>query len=277
MDLCLCARRGRRYHGESGVAEAEAGRAVTGHDRGETGADVAFAGTIRRHPAWYEHDRRRLRRRRSTGRQQRLQGPDRRSRLSARRRTWCDHQHRSGQPGWPRLLHGVLVRDPPQRLSGELPTGVDIANEVLGVLSSDGSVCVFTLAQSDLLIDVVGYTTTSDSMKTLTPKRFGESREGFTTFDGQSQGFGRTAAGSTTKIQIAGRGEVPAGAAAAIINVAVVDPDARRLHHRPCMSPQSAVGVIDQPHRRASTAPTNSSLRSMPPATSASTPSSRSI
>ena len=128
-------------------------------------------------------------------------------------------------PGGPGFFTAYPCGPRPNASALNYTTGVDIANEVLSELSNDGSVCVFTLAQSDLLIDVVGYTTTSDSMKTLKPKRFGESREGLTTFDGESQGFGRTAAGSTTKIRIAGRGGVPADAAAAVINVAVVDPD----------------------------------------------------
>ncbi|NNE12270.1 MAG: tandem-95 repeat protein, partial [Ilumatobacter sp.] len=103
--------------------------------------------------------------------------------------------------------------------------GVTIANEVVAALSPSGSVCVFTLAESDVLIDVVGYTTPTDSITTLNPKRYADSRAGFTTFDGQSQAFGRAAANSTTKVRIGGRGDVPADAAAAIINVAAVDPN----------------------------------------------------
>ncbi|NNE11953.1 MAG: tandem-95 repeat protein [Ilumatobacter sp.] len=103
--------------------------------------------------------------------------------------------------------------------------GVTVANEVVTALSSRGSVCVFTLADSDLLIDVVGFIRATDSITTLTPQRFAESRPGFTTFDRRQQAFGRAAAGSTTKVRIGGRGNVPASAAAAIVNVAVVDPD----------------------------------------------------
>ena len=74
-------------------------------------------------------------------------------------------------PGGPGFFTVYSCGTRPTASAVNYTTGVDIANEVLSVLSSDGSVCVFTLAPSDLLIDVVGYTTTSDSMKSLSPKR----------------------------------------------------------------------------------------------------------
>ena len=60
----------------------------------------------------------------------------------------------------------------------------------------------------------------------VNPQRFVETRVGAPTFDGQNQGGGRLAAGSSTTIQIAGRGAVPADAFAAVVNVAAVAPDA---------------------------------------------------
>ncbi len=117
---------------------------------------------------------------------------------------------------------------------GALPTasalnyvpGVDVANEVFAKLSPAGSVCVFTFSQSNLLIDVVGYVLADDSVKLLDTARLAESREGAPTVDGIMAGFGRTAAGSTTEVQITGRGGVPADIHAAIVNVAAVDPTA---------------------------------------------------
>ncbi len=102
--------------------------------------------------------------------------------------------------------------------------GVNIANEIVADLSADGSVCVYTSAASHVLIDVVGYTVATDSVKTLAPARYADSRANRTTFDGQSQAFGQAPAGSTTTVKIAGRGAVPASATAAIINVAAVGP-----------------------------------------------------
>jgi hypothetical protein len=59
------------------------------------------------------------------------------------------------------------------------------------------------------------------------PSRLLETRSGpgSTTVDGQSQGIGVRAAGSTTELQIAGRADVPADAAAVMLNVTAVTPD----------------------------------------------------
>ena len=117
-------------------------------------------------------------------------------------------------------------------------TGVDVANEIFAKLSPAGSLCVFTFAETDVLIDVVGYVVADDTVKLLVPARFAESRAGASTVDGQMEGFGRTTAGSTTNVQIAGRGNVPLGASAAIVNVAAIDPtDDSFVTVFPCSSP----------------------------------------
>ena len=118
---------------------------------------------------------------------------------------------------------------------GALPTasavnyvpGVDVANEVFAKLSPTGSVCVYTFSQSNLLIDVVGFVLPEHTTTLLDPARLAESREGAPTVDGLMAGFGRTTAGSTTTVQVTGRGGVPAtDVLAAIVNVAAVDPTA---------------------------------------------------
>ena len=103
-------------------------------------------------------------------------------------------------------------------------TGVNVANEVVAGLSATGTVCVYTSAQSELLLDVVGFTLEDDSVKLVKPARLAESRLGAPTVDGKFQGFGRTAPGSTTTVRVAGRADVPIGVSAAILNVAAVDP-----------------------------------------------------
>ncbi|MEO6569986.1 MAG: hypothetical protein ABIO83_00415, partial [Ilumatobacteraceae bacterium] len=60
----------------------------------------------------------------------------------------------------------------------------------------------------------------------LTPARLLETRPGEITADGQFQGGGRLAAGSVTKVRIAGRQGIPADATAAIVNLTVVSPSA---------------------------------------------------
>ena len=58
----------------------------------------------------------------------------------------------------------------------------------------------------------------------LTPARLLDSRAPDSTVDGVGSGGGPVAAGSITEVQVAGRGGVPAGAVAAVLNVTVVGP-----------------------------------------------------
>jgi hypothetical protein len=60
----------------------------------------------------------------------------------------------------------------------------------------------------------------------LNGARLADSRPGNPTVDGMDQAFGRMAAGSVKEIQVTGRGGVPAGAAAVLLNVTAVRPDA---------------------------------------------------
>lgn len=116
-------------------------------------------------------------------------------------------------------------------------TGVDVANEVFADLSPSGSICIYTFAEADLIIDVVGYVLAFDSVKLMEPARLAESRTGAPTVDGESQGFGRTTPGSTTTVQVSGRAGVPSGISAAIVNVAAVDPaDDGFITVHPCLA-----------------------------------------
>ncbi len=120
-------------------------------------------------------------------------------------------------------VHPCLAA-PPTASALNYITGVAVANEIFSALSADGSLCVYTFAETDVIIDVVGYVLPDDSVKLMSPARFAESRVGATTVDGELQGFGRTSPGSTTTVPIAGRAGVPAGISAAIVNVAALAP-----------------------------------------------------
>ncbi len=125
-------------------------------------------------------------------------------------------------------------------------TGVDVANEVFAPLSMDGSLCVYTYAEIDLLIDVVGYVDDPATVKLFTPARIAESRIGPSTVDGLYQGFGRTTAGGTETIGVAGRAGVPLGAQAAIINVAAIDPTGDSfITVHPCLTPRPVASSLN--------------------------------
>jgi hypothetical protein len=62
------------------------------------------------------------------------------------------------------------------------------------------------------------------ALMSLAPARLADTRPGFATVDGQFAGEGARAAGSTLELVVAGRGGVPADAAAVALNVTVAEP-----------------------------------------------------
>lgn len=103
--------------------------------------------------------------------------------------------------------------------------GGAVGNSAVVSLSSDGSLCVFTFADTDLVLDVNAWLADDASFDPFVPARFFETRSGQETVDGVGNGGGRLDAGSVTPIQVAGRGDVPAGASAVALNVTAVRPD----------------------------------------------------
>jgi len=94
-------------------------------------------------------------------------------------------------------------------------------------LSSSGELCVFSFAETDVLIDINGYIDEVSSPSAFAPERFADSRTDGSadTIDGRFEATGRLAAGETWKIDVAGRGTIPeAGTVAALLNVAVINP-----------------------------------------------------
>jgi hypothetical protein len=103
------------------------------------------------------------------------------------------------------------------------PAGDTIANNTITKLSATGSVCIFTFAATQLLLDVNGYLPATSTVGTLPPQRVLDTRAPNSTVDGVSAGGGPRAAGSVTQVQITGRGGVPVGATAVIATLTAVD------------------------------------------------------
>src|SRR5690606_12105310 len=87
-----------------------------------------------------------------------------------------------------------------------------LANNVVVPLSDQGSVCVYTYAGADFALDVNGFVDADAPDTAIDPARYLDTRGGrFVTFDHASEGDGRVAAESITRVQVAGRGDVPTG------------------------------------------------------------------
>jgi len=104
--------------------------------------------------------------------------------------------------------------------------GAVVANGVAAKLDANGDVCIFTMTGADLLIDVNAYVGNGAAVGSLTPARLLDTRVDAPTVDGLQAGGPRPAAGSVTKVRVAGRGGVPVNATTAIVNLTVVSSDA---------------------------------------------------
>lgn len=104
----------------------------------------------------------------------------------------------------------------------------DVApNSALAKLSDSGEVCIYSLATTDVIVDVLGYVPVGGAPVPVEPARLVETRQTPTdvTVDHQYEGLGRLGPGKTIEFDATGRGGVPDGADAVYLNVTAINPD----------------------------------------------------
>ena len=117
--------------------------------------------------------------------------------------------------------------------------GQTIPNAVVSKLGTGGSVCVFTSAATDLLVDVNATFPAATSFESIVPARLADTRNGGNTVDRVLAGGGAVIGGSVLEVLVAGRGGVPANADSAVLNVTVAAAQGDGyLTVWPCGSPQ---------------------------------------
>ena len=95
-----------------------------------------------------------------------------------------------------------------------------LANNVVVPLSADGELCIATHAAADFVVDVNGFVPAGSPLGLFTPARYLDTR----VTSGATGGL-PVAAGAHATVRIAGVGEVPGDAAAAVVNVTAVVPE----------------------------------------------------
>lgn len=134
----------------------------------------------------------------------------------------------------------------PNTSSLNYTAGVTIANEVVASLDASGKVCLFSSAAVNLAVDVVGYVSANSPLTPVTPARLVDTRSNGSTVDDQNEGEGRTTAGGSKTIRIAGRAGVPSDAAAAILNVTAVRATQRGfITVHPCVDPAPTASSLN--------------------------------
>ena len=104
--------------------------------------------------------------------------------------------------------------------------GTTVANAVVSGLGNGGRVCLYTSASTHLVVDVSGAVDSVSKISSLVPARLLDTRPGTSTADGWFASAGRSDAGNTVVLPVAGRGGVPGDARAVVLNVTAVDAEA---------------------------------------------------
>jgi len=128
----------------------------------------------------------------------------------------------------------------PTASSLNFSAGASTANTV--ITATGGDVCIFTSKATHLIADLTGFTPPTTRYSAFNPARLLDTRPNHATFDGLAAGAGTRPAGSSTTLQVTGRGVpavVAAGTRTVVLNVAAVTPAAGGyLTIWPCDQPQ---------------------------------------
>jgi hypothetical protein len=137
---------------------------------------------------------------------------------------------------------------PPNAASLNFVAGVNRGNEIIAPLDDDGGLCIFTSTATQVTVDAVGYLPDGDAYTPLEPARLLETRDGpgLSTVDGASAGIGRTTAGGNIVVDVAGRGDVPADATTATINLTAIGAtEAGFVTVHPCLPAPPNVSALN--------------------------------
>ena len=98
-----------------------------------------------------------------------------------------------------------------------------IPNSVLAKVGAAGSVCLFSSATTDILVDVSGYFPNAAAFSSLSaPARLLDTRVGGQTIDGAHAGVGRLAANVPYELPVTNRAGVPLGSSSVVLNVTAI-------------------------------------------------------
>lgn len=114
--------------------------------------------------------------------------------------------------------------DRPQASSLNYSTGQNLGNEIIARVSAAGTVCLYTFGEIDMTADAVGYVPANSPYRPQTPARLMDTRIGAQTIDGDFSSDGVRPADTQFVLRVTGRNGVPAGAAAAVVNITAVNP-----------------------------------------------------
>ena len=136
--------------------------------------------------------------------------------------------------------------DQPLTSSLNVKAGQIISNTVITRLSASGTVCIYSQAAADIVVDVFNILPASAFQALADPVRLVDTRPGQSTIDGQSAGGGAIARNGVLQVPIAGRGGLSAAARNAVLNVTAVGATGSGyLTVWPCGTPQPSTSNVN--------------------------------
>ncbi|MBI5088144.1 MAG: hypothetical protein HZB15_04585 [Actinobacteria bacterium] len=123
--------------------------------------------------------------------------------------------------------------------------GETVAHSAIAKAGSDGA-CIYLSTTAHLVIDSFGYFDAGAAFTTVQPARLLETRSGLSTVDNAYNATGLLDGPVTTVLPVVGRGNVPAGASAVVLNVTVDGARAAGfITVFPCDSPQPLASNVN--------------------------------
>ena len=111
------------------------------------------------------------------------------------------------------------IDDKPTTSNLNYERSVPRANAALVPLSSDGTLCIYTSATTDLIVDVNGWFVSKSGYRALTAKRYADTRNGEAAFDGASHRPNQLT--GVTEVAVESRGDIPKQAGAVAVQLTV--------------------------------------------------------
>lgn len=105
------------------------------------------------------------------------------------------------------------------------PAGGLANNLALAKIGDDGAICLYSRAQTHVIVDVSAFVPDSGGLISTVPARFVDTRPDSETIDATNQSAGVLSAERETRFRMAGRDQVPDRASGVMLNVAVIRPD----------------------------------------------------
>jgi hypothetical protein len=114
---------------------------------------------------------------------------------------------------------------PPNAAQVNHAAGVTVTTSVIAEVAATGRVCLFTMSDIDLAVDVSGYYPTASPFVAMSPARLLDSRSGpgLATVDGLMLGIGPRRGGVVTELPVARRAGLPSGISAAVLTVTATE------------------------------------------------------